>query len=344
VAIRAAMAWLAWHRAASAAGSTVVIVYDLAAAPSEKRAELRLAAELRAGGFEVEERASEGASDARQIIEETRSGVAFATVLLERASDGATTDVWVTDHVTRKIVGRRIAAGGAGDAADRALALRVVELMRASLVEGLVMPQVDGPPSPPPSAHLPSGVSAWVREGMKPSLEPSRSVDLGLGITGVWGGPQLGLAVAPELHLAWRPSSSGWVGLLAVGPAFGARVVASQGSATVRQEFVVAEAGLEPLSGSSVRPTFSIGAGAYHLAATGYAAAPYTTRTDDVWSALLIAGVGARMLLSPSASLALDARALFAVPRPEIAFAEQQVAVAMRPGALAGLLLLVNLR
>ena len=336
-------------------------MYGVAPDGVVQRAEMRLAAELRAAGFQVDERPSEDAPDARRAVEQAAEDGGFATVLLRSAPNGAFTDVWVADHVTRKTVVRRIAASGVGDPADRALALRVVELMRASLVDGLVMdPSGDARDAEPPP---PPDVIAWAREVVTRPLErPPSGFDIGLGMAAPWGGPDLGVAVGPELRVAWRPSEgerytarqegdrytarrSKWsVGLLAVGPAFGARVAAKEGSATVRQELALLEAALEPWSWGPFVPQFALGGGAYHIATTGYANPPYSSRSGDAWSALLSAGVGARLPLSPSASLVLTARELLALPRPVVAFAGQEVAASMRPGTLMALLLSVSLR
>jgi hypothetical protein len=319
----------------------VVVLYE-APEGGVDRAEMRLAAELRAAGFEVEEHATEDAAAARRVVERAADGGPFATVLLRHATDGAFTEVWVADHVTRKTVVRRFAARGVGDPADRALALRVVELMRASLVEGLVMPSSEDVAAP--SRTPPADGAAWTREAVPRPPARRAPIDLGLGIAGAWGGPDLGLAVAPELRVAWRPSAPWSVGLLAAGPAFGARVGGIEGSATVRQELALVEAAVEPWSWGPILPYAVAGGGVYHLATTGYASAPYTSRNGDSFSALLAAGIGARVPLSSAASLVLDARALFALPRPVIAFAGQDVAVSMRPGTLTALLLSVSLR
>jgi hypothetical protein len=263
----------------------------------------------------------------------------------ERATAGAFTDVWVADQVTHKTVARRIAAGGVGDPADRALALRVVELMRASLVEGVVIePSNDSiAPSASPATSPPPDVIAWTREAVKRPHDRGL-FELGLGVAGVWAGPELGIAVAPQLRLDWAPSSRWSVGLLAAGPAFGARVAASEGSATIRQELALAEASVELGTPGPVVPHFAAGGGIYHFASTGYPEPPYTSRSDDVWAALLAAGVGARLPLAASAALRFDVRELLALPRPVVAFAGHQVAASMRPGTLAALLLSVSLQ
>jgi len=325
----------------------VVLVRERGADAVVERAEVRLAAELRAAGFTVEEQTAESADDARKLVEDADARGPFATVLLRRARVGAATDVWVADHVTHKTVVRRMSARGAGDAADRGLALRVVELMRASLVEGLVLPPPeDEPDTPAPApAPPPADVTAWTREAVRePPAPEGGTVDVALGVAGAFAGPDVGLAVAPELRVAWRPSRTWSIAVLGALPAFGARVAASQGNATVRQELAIVEAAFEPALVDWIRPYVAAGAGGYHLDATGHASAPYTSGSADAWSALLAAGIGARLRLTGSTWLAFDVRELVALPRPVVAFAGDTVAVAMRPGTLAGMTLAVTFR
>lgn len=334
-------------RAACAEGSLVVLVRERGADAVVERAEMRLAAELRAAGFTVEEQTAAGADDARRLVEEADARGPFATVLLRRAAAGAATDVWVADHVTHKTVVRRMSARSAGDAADRGLALRVVELMRASLVEGLVLPASDEAPEVPAAAPAPPppDVAAWTREAVhEPPAPEAGSVDVAIGVAGAFAGSDVGLAVAPELRVAWRPSRAWSLAAFGALPAFGARVEASQGAATVRQELAVLEAAFEPELVDWIRPYVAAGGGVYHLEATGYANAPFTNGSADAWTALVAAGAGARLRLTGSTWLVFDARALFALPRPVVSFAGQTVGVAMRPGALAGLSLAVTFR
>lgn len=103
---------------ARAEPSRVLVVRERGDDAVVERAEVRLSAELRAAGFLVDERLAEGDADARRLVEQPADGGAFATVLLQRAVAGASTDVWVADHVTHKTVVRRMDAQGSGDAAD----------------------------------------------------------------------------------------------------------------------------------------------------------------------------------------------------------------------------------
>ena len=342
----ASLAWLTGTSSARADGSRVVIVRDRSADAVVDRAEVRLAAELRAAGFQVEEKVVEGDDDARRVVEEPTEGGPFATVLLRRSGARAATDVWVADHVTHKTVVRRMGSRDAGDAADRALALRVVELMRASLVEGLVLPASDDDvaPTPASAASLAPDVTAWTRETVhEPPPRRSPHVGLALGVAGAFAGPDVGMAVAPALHVAWHATPTWSVGVLAVGPGFGARVTAAEGSANVRQELGLGEVAFESAPAGVASVFVSLGAGAYHLHASGDASPPYTSERDDAWSALLAAGAGLRIRLTGATSFVLDARELLALPRPVVVFASERVAAAMHPGTFGALSLAVDL-
>jgi hypothetical protein len=356
------------EEAQGTSASRVVIVRDRSADPVLGRAGVRLAAELRAAGFAVEEREAARDEDARRLVEDATAGGPFATVLLRRARAGAATDVWVADHVTHKTVVRRLGARGRGDAADRALAMRIVELMRASLVEGLVLPPSDddesdgdAPPlapassaesssgSPPPPAPAavrapPPDVAAWTREGLnEQELGAPARVVLSLGAAAAYAGPDVGVAFAPALRVAWRANDAWSVGLFAAGPAFGARVEAREGSATVRQELALVEVALEPPTRGPVRGFLSLGVGGYHLAATGDATPPFSSGHDDAWAALGSLGAGMRVRLAGAASLVVDAREMLALPRPVLVFGAERVAAAMHPGTMAGVSLAVDL-
>jgi len=348
----ASLACLTCASSARAEGSRVVIVRDRSADSVVDRAEVRLAAELRAAGFEVEERVVEGDDDARKVVEEPAEGGPFATVLLRRSGARAATDVWVADHVTRKTVVRRMGSRGAGDAADRALALRVVELMRASLVEGLVLPASDDDiapapapsPTPGPARVFPADVTAWTRDALhEPPPRRSPHLGLALGVAGAFAGPDVGMAVAPQLRVAWYATPAWSVGVLAVGPGFGARVTATEGTANVRQELALGEVAFESAAAGITSAFVSLGAGAYHLYASGDATPPYTSGHDDAWSALLAVGAGLRVRITGAASVVVDAREVLALPRPVVVFASERVAAAMHPGTVGALSVAVDL-
>jgi hypothetical protein len=350
--------------AAAAPGpSRVVIVREHGADPVIDRAEVRLAAELRAAGFDVEERVVEGSEDARQLVEEPGVVGPFATVLLRRAGARAATDVWVADHVTHKTVVRRIAAQ-AGEGSDRALALRVVELMRASLVEPLVLPATEAEPSPPSAGPASSSASSataasppltpsapppdvirWTREAIRePSATSSPRIGFALGVAGLVAGPDLGPAAGPALRVAWRPAPAWSIGLFGASTSFGGDIgPRAEGSASTRQDLGLIEVAWEYAATATLHVQACLGAGAYHLLVTGDPNAGFVKLQDDKWTGLGALGAGLRWRMSPAASLVLDARALYALPRPVVEFVNDRVASAMNPGALAAVSLAVDL-
>lgn len=342
VATSATLASLTWAAMGLAGPSRVLVVRERSADAVVERAEVRLTAELRAAGFEVDERVAEGDVDARKLVEQPEDGGAFATVLLQRAAAGASTDVWVADHVTHKTVVRRMEAHGEGDAADRSLALRIVELMRASLVEALVLPAPAAAPAAAPLPPPPADVARWTREALQPPPSPA-PLRLSLGAAAALGGPAVGIAVAPELRVAWRPTVAWSLGVLAAGPAFGARASGSEGSAEIRQELALIELAYELRVATPLRAFLAAGAGAYHLVATGNANASFTSGQGDAWAALFGVGLGVSLDLAGPASVVLDAHELLAAPQPIVAFATDHVATVMSPGTLVSLSLAVEL-
>jgi hypothetical protein len=151
------------------------------------------------------------------------------------------------------------------------------------------------------------------------------------------------MAVGPELRVAWRPTVAWSLGLLAAGPAFGARASGSEGNAEIRQELAIVELAYELRVAAPLRAFLAAGAGAYHLVASGNASGPYTSGQGDAWAALFGVGLGASLDLAGPASLVLDAHELLAAPQPVVAFAADHVATVMSPGTLVSLSLAVEL-
>ena len=193
----------------------------------------------------------------------------FATVLLQRAAAGASTDVWVADHVTHKTVVRRMDARGSGDAADRSLALRIVELMRASLVEALVLPPPRAPrglSGLPPPPQPPADVARWTREAIHEPVAPLASDPAFAGRGRDFRRPLVGLAFAPELRVGLETDR----GMVVRRPGRGPRVRRAGdgrrglGPACARSSRSPRRPS-RPRLGGPVAVFVAVGAGAYHL-------------------------------------------------------------------------------
>jgi hypothetical protein len=154
--MRAAVLAIAlWAPAAWGAASRVAIVKPAKRDARIEEASVRLGAELSAAGFEVIVLEAKRGVDARSQVERVAlDPPPFATIAITRTPEGAAADVWVADRLSKKTVVRRIEqAELESEAPPRALAIRAVELLRASLLEV----EAD------PSAKLPDDVSRWMR-------------------------------------------------------------------------------------------------------------------------------------------------------------------------------------
>ncbi|WP_394839023.1 hypothetical protein LVJ94_19225 [Pendulispora rubella] len=287
---------------------------------------LRVASELRSIGFEVRERPPRKDDGPRAEVEADDD--AIATILVRRTAapgQSSTADIWIADHLTRKTVLRKI------DPHDdpATLAMLVLELMRASLIEPFAAPSKIEPPPPEPVTRLVETFRPPPPPGEGRGGGADRNITLDAGASLLWG--DLGLAVAPTLALSYRLTGPLKVGALAMAPAFGAVVRADQGVARVRQELALVELGYYPSFPRWIHPRAAIGLGVYHLAAEGDARAPYRDGNDGTWAFLTSASAGGAIPLSRTARIVLDARILVGFPRPVVRFASQEVSSALRP-------------
>ncbi|AUX46466.1 hypothetical protein SOCE26_079720 [Sorangium cellulosum] len=177
---------------------------------------LRVVAELESLGFRVEllDPAAEPVSRASLEASARQAG---AIAAIRAIPSGRGVEVWIADRVTGKTVLREMASragdGGAEELDDAALALRVVELLRASLLEASL-------PEPPPG-ELPA--TPEIREKLRvpapsaladapapahPQPAPAHAQELHVSLApGVLLSPGgLGAAVSADLGLAWMPS------------------------------------------------------------------------------------------------------------------------------------------
>jgi hypothetical protein len=319
-------------RFAGALPAKVTLVRDPSAGALQERTLTRLRAELLAAGFDVTE-VERRHEDGRAATEVEPLPGAFATIaIVPRTGDAA--DIWVADRITGKTVMRRVqAAEGAGRDGGAVLAVRAVELLRASLLEAIDPPasartpsSPEPVPSPPP---LPREVSTFMLAG-RTATEPRFALQAGVGAIHSFAG--IGPALLPVLGLAYRFTPVFAVGVRAAGPAFAADLAARGGTVAVRQKLAMLELTYElPLEGASLRPLFLAGAGVYHLDVVGAAPPPYRGESGDLLAAVFTAGPGAKFRLSARVSLLADLRLLVIVPQPVVLAAQQEVGRMSRP-------------
>jgi len=97
---------------------------------------VRLRAELASAGFEVVRAAGSATGDVRANMEQVGPEPApLATLAIVRAEGATAIDVWVVDRVSGKTSVRRVEALASSEIVPSALAIRAVDLLRASLLE-----------------------------------------------------------------------------------------------------------------------------------------------------------------------------------------------------------------
>jgi hypothetical protein len=302
-----------------------------------REAVTRLRAELGDAGFDVIE-VDRAPGDPRDDVER-RDGreESFATVSMNRAGSGASADIWISDHVSGKTLVRRLRVGAAPNAAA-VLAIRALELLRASLLE---VAEPEATASTPESA--PTDVLNWTRPARASrATEPFHGTALGVGATGLHGLRGVGAAIGPTLRVSHSVYGPLFARLTLAGPLVGPELSEPEGTASVRQEFASADFGWA--SAANPIGAFAwIGVGAFDLHATGSATGEYRSRSQGVLSFLSMAGVGSMARLSDRLSVTAEITALSLIPQPVVVIANHDAGRAGAPSLGLSLGLLVSL-
>ena len=344
--------------APAAAATRVAIVRPAPAGPAVSEALARIEGELAADGFDVvlvdaanaPEDASKGAStEATPDDSGAQASISFSVDMAAR-----TAELRVVDRLTNKAVVRRtpIDETNASRAAE-VLAVRAVELLRASLLELMIEAE---PPAPATPASAANGTGeadrrqarAWAAKALPErsdalsrgeSHEPRWSFEAGAGVLASTGG--VGPAVVSVVRSRYRFRTELAVRATLAGLGTAPRVdsAAGRGNATVAQDLGLAEIVATPWPHALVRPVFSLGAGALYTSVDGQAAAPYLPRRASEWSAAADAGAGVEIALGDRFALALEVHALLAFPYPVVRFLDDEAARADDPSIMGTLTL-----
>jgi hypothetical protein len=306
-------------RAEAAPNTTrVVLLRPPRADAVVREAVTRARAELEAEGFEVLVQSSTATDQRRSLMRAADDNQAAAAIWVFPIGGRPAADVWVTDRVTNKTVIRTIDVRDvepSGRAA--AIAIRTVELLRASLVETLVR---DEP------------VPAAVKRFVSGANGPLAGVAAELGVGVLASVDELGVAGAPLARLSFGLDMGLGMRLSWLGPAFGASAAGAVGTAEIRQEMLTFELFYAPeVNWSGLSPMIWLGGGFYHLVANGELQTPYTNQSAEVWSAAGVLGVGLGYRLTDEVMALLDAEAVLTAPRAVVTMLGERVGTAGRP-------------
>jgi hypothetical protein len=331
------VAWL-WSPSLRAGRALVVVLRPANASGAVLEAATRTEAELAAAGFDVLVREL-AAADARAALEQAAAAHDAAAAIAVLPAAGATAaDLWVADRVTGKTLVRQVRVDELPPhERPRALAIRAVDLLRASLIETTAEATAHQPHRP-----LPRDMRRWLGEERRPAAESApvafQGLHAELAVALLTSVDSLGPAGAPQLRLGWGSDFGLGTRLSFSGPAFGARPEGRLGSAGVRQllgTFDLLYA--PPVDWAGLVPVLWLGGGVYHLYAEGDVAPPLVSRSDQVLAAAGVAGLGLGYRLHPKVTALLDLAALLTAPRAVVTILGEPIGSAGRPSLLGSL-------
>jgi hypothetical protein len=350
--------------AALALGLALVAPPSLAAPPqvvlvgraADDAALARLRAELEALGFQVVETPAPTTASGRDALDAAaRAAGAVAAVRLVPSSTGGGVEVWIFERVTGKTVLREVVApdASAGGAASTpaTIALRAVELLRASLLEmdaphpsrGEIAPTAElraiaGPVTPPaftssippippffPPIALPRG----------PEVAPPRWARFGAAIAPAVAGSPGGVpaALLVDVRLRWMPLGRFGVSAGALIPTVAGTIKTSKAAADARQGLVGGGVRVELGSPASAwSPTLEGGFAAAWLHTQGVEASPpLIVLGRTVFAAAPYLRAGLAFALDPRIALRADALGAVTLPDLRVDFVNVEVARWGRP-------------
>ena len=215
---------------AETARSQVALVRPATGDRLLREAGVRLRAELLDAGFEVID-VERAPGDARSGVEgPTNADSSFATVAMNRAPSGAFADIWIGDRVTGKTVVRRLEVGEGANATN-VLAIRALELLRASLLEvGTKTATAE------PERSAPKDVMQWLEPALpRPETPLLAGNTLGVGVLALDALGKIGMAFGPTLHFS-HGFGPCFARLLVAAPLVGPELSTAAGNATVREQ------------------------------------------------------------------------------------------------------------
>ncbi|MBC8133548.1 MAG: hypothetical protein H7X95_11255 [Deltaproteobacteria bacterium] len=308
--------------------------------PLSRQANTLLKAELQGIGFEVTEvdldmdlKGEAAGGELRRRIEGAATHTqSVATFAIRSVAGGTTVELWLEDHLTGKLVIRRVeVTRGQGAAAD--VALKAVELLRGSLLEVTVQGRAGSAPGPSTPLDIKRFVAAAAANGREYFIE-------GVGISaGVAALRDVGLSAAsyaPIVRISWGRATGSALRLTALGLGSSPALHAAEGTAQVHQTILFADALRVLRPGARLQPFLGAGVGIHRVRSAGRGVSPLFPDGDDTTTAVAAgAAMGIAARLGNRLALVLDMALLTSLPHTRIKIALREVA---RTGGLTVLM------
>jgi hypothetical protein len=311
---------------ARAAGAPRIVIL----APDRgDRVSLRLQAELKALHFEVPEVALAPDPPSRQRLEEAaRASDAVAAVRIVPSSAGV--EVWIVDRMTGKTVLREMVTDDVQSSAGVAtIALRVVELLRASLME------LDAPRAPEGEVRPPPLIRRWMTPPATPAASPAESPPALAPTFSLELGPALvlspgGLSPAGDLNAAvhLRPAEGLGASVVALIPVVPSLVRGPEGVTAARIGLLgAAFRWVFASPGSAWAPTAGAGLTLIWLHLDSAPAPGFTGTSANLVTFAAFARVGLGVTIVPRLRLRADVLGGLVNARPVVKFGDRTAAV-----------------
>jgi hypothetical protein len=306
-----------------------------AAAPEVSTALVRVQGELVADGFEVESVEAAPGTSSEIAMNQAEVNSTSTTVGLFLSADGSNAELWVVDRLTNKTVVRRVATGGDAERpSPEVLALKAVELLRASLLELVV--ERNALPPPRASRVATQHASDWAARPLI-SAAPRWAIETGAAV--IWSPTQIDAAFESVARGRFAPAENLQIRLSFVGLGTHPQVSGTGGSALIEQWCGLAEGLFFPFPTLVVRPYVVLGAGTFHTTVQGAAAWPYQGEHTSQWAFASDAGLGVALRLASRLELATEGHALWTAPEPIVRFVSDDGPHVARPGVIGTLTL-----
>lgn len=297
---------------APAEQATTILLLDARSDGAQQREALvRVSAELRAAGFRVVfvERGARPVKDA--LTDALAAQGALAAISLEELGEGRGVEVWVNDRATGKLSIRKLESSEPASV----LAVRAVELLRASLLE------LKHPPKPP-EGPPPREVATLLAEepvSLRAGLQGELAFALGVGVDP----PVIGFA--PSLRLSWAADFGLGARLGYTGPVLGMSLPGRLGAADLDVHLIGAELLYAPPIHPWVGVEGGLGVGATYLRARGDLVDPERARSDELARFTITASLGLVAKLQRHVALSVDGSVVLMAPSMPIDMADERV-------------------
>lgn len=310
----------------------VALLDQIGASPTARHCLTRIREELTAGGFEVSVVDPGPLADPVSIAATMqRQQGTIATIALLGDPDRPGAELWILDRIGSTADVRRIPAPTDDpDHLPEVLAIRAIEVLKASALKVLVETSRPVPEAPPPVV-----VARTEPPPRPPETMGTFGLEAGLSAIQCVRGP--GPAVVPlgRVRAALNDSISARLTLAGLGTR--PRIETVIGSTSIAQSFGLAELAIAFRRSARWRPTLSLGAGALYVQSEGQGIFPYRGLQETRWAAALDAGGGLLASVGPALSLGFEIHALVAFPHPSVRFYDVETEPVGFPSILAAL-------